>query len=414
MTAAARHPRRSEARAAGTAVRPSVCFITQNESFGGMEVHTLGVMRAFIDRGYAIELIANRYRRYDEIIQQYGWQDRVRIINTDLSGILYGERSDRPGWRRLFGEIASSILVFPKGNHSYGQIGFLRECRRRFKRIVFIEHLEAQPRPRATRRRFGVPLGFGLWWYKRRFLSQAGSRYADAIVAVSAAVNSRLVGDIGYPARKLTIVRNGVPWREFQHNAAHRDAVRRQHGIPRDAFVFGMLTRLSHEKGIDTALDALARLQASQPLRPFCLMIAGEGYDADRLKALAERLGVQEQAKFIGFVSRPEEVVSAYDVILFSSRVEGLPLGLLQGMAAGCAPIVTRISGMPEAVDTPDVGWVVTPDDPAALCSAMQEALSLDARAFQAKRNNAARRVREHFDSAEANRSIVELCLLPH
>jgi glycosyltransferase involved in cell wall biosynthesis len=204
-----------------------------------------------------------------------------------------------------------------------------------------------------------------------------------------------------------------VAWREYQHNTAHRELVRRRHGIAPDAFVFGMLTRLSQEKGIDIALEAVARLDAECPGRSFYLIVAGEGDRLAPLEALTARLGVQHRVKFIGFVARPEEVVSAYDVILFSSRVEGLPLGLLQGMAAECVPIVTRISGMPEAVDSPEVGWVVNPDDPAALCNAMQEALSLEAGAFASKRQNAARRMREHFDSEKANRRILDLCLPP-
>src|SRR5207253_3088077 len=139
------------------------------------------------------------------------------------------------------------------------------------------------------------------------------------------------------------------------------------------------------------------------------LVIAGEGYQAEQLKALAQDLGLQDRARFIGFASRPEDMLSGCDVILFSSRVEGLPLGLLQGMAAGCVPIVTRISGMPEAVNSRDVGWVVTPEDPADLCAAMSRVLSLDGHVLSRMRENVVRRVREHFDLAESHRRFLEV-----
>ena len=375
-----------------------------------MEVHTLGLMRALIDRGYAIELVANRYHRYDEIVREYGWEDRVRIIHTDLDGIVYGKRSDRHGWRQTLKDISSQVLIFPKGNNNYGQIGFLRECRRAFKKIIFIEHLEARERPEKSRRWFGVVPGLGLWWYKRKFVSKIGSQYADKIVAVSAKVRDRLANDMSYLPEKLIVIRNGIPWQDFLRSDEQGKASRTTFGIPLDAFVFGMLVRLSPTKGIDTALLALRLLLERCPGRSFYLVIAGEGDEAEKLKGLAEKLGLQNRVRFVGFVRRPEEILSAYDVILFSSRVEGLPLALLQGMAAGCIPIVTRISGMPEVVDSPELGWVIAPENPAQLCEAMEGALSLDASALSRMRHNVLLRVQQNFDIAECNRRIVEVC----
>ncbi len=341
--------------------RRSVAFITQNVSFGGMEVHTIGLMRALIDRGYTIELIQNRHRLYDDAIAANGWADRVRVLPADADGILYGERSDRAGWRRLLSGLASDVLIFPKGNYNYGQLGFLQECRRAVRQIVFVEHLEPRERPRGGRWRLGIIPPLGLWWHKRRWSSRLGSRYADTVIAVSAKVKDRLVTDIGFPPGKVAVVRNGVPWQRFARDAAAGQSARVRHGIPSDAFVFGMLSRLSAEKGIDTALRAVRLLVDRGPQRPFSLVVAGEGYEAARLAELAAQLEIRPYVRFIGFVREPEAVLSAFDVILFSSRVEGLPLGLLQGMAAGCIPIVTRISGMPEVVSSPEIGWVVAP-----------------------------------------------------
>lgn len=391
----------------------SVCFITQNFSFGGMEVHTLSLMRALIERGYRIELIANRYFRYDDLVHGYGWHTHVRIIHTDLGGILYGDPSDRGRWRQVLKGLTSKVLVFPRGNYSYGHLLFLRECRRVFTKIVFIEHKPAYERPTTHSRKFGVVGGVGLWWLKRKLHSNLASRYADAIVAVSEEIRERLVTDLGYRPDRVQVVQNGVPWRDFARRPEQGSALRSRYDIPSHAFVFGMLGRLSHEKGIDVALRAV-RLVADQcPDRAFSLVIAGEGQHTEAIKELAAQLGVQEYVKFIGFVSRPEDILSGFDAILFPSRVEGLPLGLLQGMAAGCVPIVTRIGGMPHAVNAPELGSVVAPEDPVELCDAMQRLLALDAISLSHMRQNVVRRVREHFDGGEANRRIIDLCQLP-
>lgn len=379
--------------------------------FGGSEVHTLALMRALIERGYQIELIANRYHGYDPFVLEYGWKDSVRIVHTDLDGILYGERSDRAGWREVFTHLRSDVMFFVKGNNNYGQVGFLRECRRAFKRILFIEHLEPRERPnRSLRELVRLKGGIGVWWYKRMVLSRIGAGYADAIVVVSEMLRNRLLTDLHYPANKLIVIRNGVPFREFAYSDERRRAARAVHGLPEEAFVFGMLGRLSAVKGMDLAIRALGRVVQQSPATPALLVIAGEGSELESLTRLASSLGLQDRVRFIGFVRDPEVVVSAFDVILFASRAEGLPLGLLQGMAAGCIPIVTRISGMPEAVSSPEIGWVVMPESPDALAEAMQSAMALGPDRIAAMRRHVVDTVRGHFDIEEANKAFVQLC----
>jgi glycosyltransferase involved in cell wall biosynthesis len=388
--------------------RHSICIIAQQQehSFGGSEVHTLGLMGVLIEHGFDIELIANRYHGYDDRILGHAWEGRVRIVHTDLDGIYYGERSDRDGWRRVLGTMKSDRLLFIKGNNSYGQVAFLQECRRKFRKIIFVEHLEPRDRPRIT---FHGKPSLGLWWYKRMVLSRLGAHFADVIVAVSQKVKDRLETDFRYPAKKLVVIRNGVPYRDFARSIERSDTARARYAIPAGAFVFGMLARLSHEKGIDTAIRALRRVVDRTPATPALLVVAGEGSEAESLKNLVHQLRLHEHVRFIGFVRDPEVVVSGFDVILFPSRVEGLPLGLLQGMSAGCVPIVTRISGMPEAVPSSDVGWVVDPDNPEALAEAMHRVLSLDQAALVKMRDAVLRSIREGFDIERANAAFLQI-----
>jgi len=386
-----------------------ISIVVQQVNFGGAEVHTLELMAALIEQGHTIELISNRYDGYDEIIKAKPWRHSVRIVHTDLSGIWYGEHSDRRGWREVFEQTGRNVLILVKANNNYGQLGFLRECRRAFRRIIFIEHSPFRAQPPRNRSWFSVR-GLGLWWYKRWFLSWLGSRYADTIVAVSQKVRDRLVTDLRYEAKKVVVVRNGVPFRDFARNCDRGRESRQKHGIPSDAFVFGMMSRLSQEKGIDIALRALRLLVDQCPDKAFCLVIAGQGYLLEPLRDLTTQLGLHDRVKFIGFVQNPEAVFSAYDVILFSSRLEGLPLGLLQGMAAGCLPIVSRISDMPEAVPS-EVGWVTEPENPSELCAAMKNALLLDTSSRSKMQAAVVERIRNHFDIARCNEQLVGLCI---
>ena len=395
----------------GLARQPApVCFVTQSRAFGGVEVHTLGLMKALIERGYRIEMISCRHRMYDEPVRARGWQERVRIIHTDLSVGLGDELAGATdGWRDVFRSVESDVLIFPKATHNQGSFAFLRLCRRAFRKVFLIEHLEDPMPQKFSRRLLGfLPTGIGLWWYKKRLLNRLRPLCADHVIAVSDKVRDRLTLEWGVPPQRVTVIRNGVAWRTLARNAEQGAAFRASHSIPEDAFVFGMVARLRSEKGIDIALRAMRHLLDTGTPRPVYLVIAGQGPDEAELKGLSEELRLTERVRFIGFVSEVRTVLSGFDSILFPSRLEGLPLGLLEGMAAGCIPIVTRISGMPEVVDSPQVGWVVAPESPQELADAMASVLALDQQALSAMRDRVTRRIQEHFDIDVCHRRFLE------
>jgi glycosyltransferase involved in cell wall biosynthesis len=120
--------------------------------------------------------------------------------------------------------------------------------------------------------------------------------------------------------------------------------------------------RLSERKGFDRLLRALA----AEPLRsrPFTLCIAGEGEAHASLIALAAELGLADKVRFVGQVRAPH-LYSQADLFLSGSRAEGLPLVLLEAMAAGVAVAVSDIpahreavAGMPESLlDADEARW---------------------------------------------------------
>jgi glycosyltransferase involved in cell wall biosynthesis len=402
----------SDMKQSDSSQQKSLCIVTQSYSFGGTEVHTLGVIKVMIERGYRVDIIACRgHREYDKAIEASDWRNQVTIIYTDLD--VNDLRPDAfRRWTEILGARRGELLIFPKGENDMGNIAFLRACRRCFGKVVFIEHLEAKPLPpKVTTRLFGfIPAGLGLWWYRQRFIMKLRSTYADRIIAVSAKVKERLTDDWGVAADKVAVIRNGVKWQEFARDESRAIAFRARYGIPANAFIFGMATRLARLKAIDIALQALHLLLERNTGREVYLVIAGEGEQVENLTNLTKTLNLESRVKFVGFVNDARDVLSGYDVILFPSRREGLPLGLLEGMAAGCIPIVTNISGMPEAVNSPDLGWVVSVEDPEGLCRAMQDVLARDVEELAQMRRSVVRRIQEHFDIAECHRKIAEAC----
>jgi glycosyltransferase involved in cell wall biosynthesis/GT2 family glycosyltransferase len=386
----------------------SVCFITETLGFGGTEVHTMELIRFLIFKGYEIELISSRHIQYDEKLKSMN-RDKIKHIHTDLS-VSNPRNFDYPGWKSLLANISSKILIFPRGYNDMGSIGFLRLCRKHFRKIYYIEHLEAQEMPPRTSRLWlsGMFRGFGLWWHKEKLTRKARSFYADKIIAVSNKVAERLVKDCFYPSKKIIVVQNGVDWRNFERNEVQGRMFRERQGIAPDAFIFGMVTRLSKEKGIDIALKAFHQLLKKELKLPVNLIIAGEGKDADKLREMAKDLGIERNVRFLGFVQKPQDFLSACEVIFFPSRSEGLPLGLLEGMASGCLPIVSNISGMPEVVNSPQIGWVVENEDIEGFSAAMHSAVILDSSDMLERRERVIKRIKEHFDIAKSHAKITE------
>ncbi len=391
----------------------SICIIYENKSFGGMEVHTVGLIETLLARGHTVEIVSNGKNTLEPLLDRKGITPRVKLYRTDLGGILDNRPEAAANWRRQLESIRSDTLIFPKGVFASGQLPFLRECRRRFKRVVFIEHLEAPAwSAPGSRKWLGIFPGLGLWRYRERRYRKACAKCADYIVTVSQGVRDRLVNDWRQPADKIVVVRNGVPWQQYQRSESRGAQFRQQHDIPPDAFVFGMLVRLSTQKAVDVAIRALHLLGRERSLDKVRLVIAGEGAEEQALRSLTRELGLEASVHFVGFVSEPTAVLSGFDVILFSSANEGLPLALLEGMATECVPIVTRIGGMPEVVSTPEVGWVVPASDPHALSAAMGSVLSLERARLAAMRSAALGRIRQDFDLARCHERILELCAL--
>jgi glycogen(starch) synthase len=130
------------------------------------------------------------------------------------------------------------------------------------------------------------------------------------------------------------------------------------------------LGRLVPAKGFDIALDAFAKLSATMP--GLHLDIAGDGAERDALIARAERLGLGDRVRFLGWVE-PEYVyqhLNQATAVLMPSRREGLPLVALQAGLMGRPVVASRVGGLAEVVRDNLTGRLVDPEDVDGLAAA--------------------------------------------
>ena len=145
---------------------------------------------------------------------------------------------------------------------------------------------------------------------------------------------------------------------------------------PTDAVVFA--GRLSPEKGVDTLIDAVGLLSGHVRLD-----VAGDGPDRPRLEGLAAGIG-GEHVRFLGRVDRATVdalVTEALAVVLPSRWYENQPMIVLEALARGVPVVASDLGGTPELVRPGVDGFLVPPDDPGALASALRALLDDRARA---------------------------------
>ena len=195
----------------------------------------------------------------------------------------------------------------------------------------------------------------------RDWLYRVTGPLSDLTVCVSAAVLERHVSARAVSRARVRVIPNGVDTARFRPDPARREHMRAALGLGRD-FAWLAAGRLMWKKNYPVMLEAAARQSGT-------LLIAGDGPDGADLKALAAKLGVR--ARFLGPRGDMPDLMNACDGFVLSSAVEGLPMVLLEAGASGLPSVATGVGGVPEAIIHERTGFVVAPDDPAALSVAM-------------------------------------------
>jgi teichuronic acid biosynthesis glycosyltransferase TuaC len=195
-----------------------------------------------------------------------------------------------------------------------------------------------------------------------RRLIQMSMREAAGMITVCQALKDSLV-ELGPDGRRARVLRNGVDLKMFQ--PVDRAATRAKLGLTRPTLA--SVGHLIERKGHDIVIRAMKNL-------PDCdLLIAGDGPEEQRLKALAQEQGVAGRVRFLGRLGHGElrEVYGASDILILASSREGWANVLLEAMACGTPVVASNVWGTPEVVAAPEAGELMAARTPAALADAV-------------------------------------------
>ena len=211
-------------------------------------------------------------------------------------------------------------------------------------------------------------------WKIRVFesLDRKSLKRFDAVIAVSEALAMRLERD-GMRPGQLHCVENAIDVDEVAGQArADRLGVRTSLGVEENDVVVLSLGRLSPEKGHAVLVDAIGLLHAREPFLPVRLVLVGEGVERARLERSAREVGIDAMTTFAGWRKDAAACLGAADIFALPSHREGLPLAVLEAMAARRAIVASRVGGIPAALDHGAAGVMVPPGDARALASSIE------------------------------------------
>lgn len=267
---------------------------------------------------------------------------QVRVVSNWLHALTVWEL------RRIIRAWKPDV-VFAHGfsDHIWGRQAAVAEG---VQRIFHVEH---NSRERYTRRRLRQALAL--------------APHTQASIGVSEGVRTSLV-ERGFAPDQCIAIPNGIALDRFPESLlpAHW-----QHRAP----AILMASRFARQKDHLTLIRALARLRERGLVPTLYLAGAGSQRLLRQAEALTQQLGLQAQVQFLGNVADLPERLARTQVFVLSTRWEGMPLALVEAMAAGCACIGSDVVGVREVIEHERTGLLVPPGDANALADALQRLL---------------------------------------
>ena len=191
-----------------------------------------------------------------------------------------------------------------------------------------------------------------------KWVEKISAHFCDKIVCISDAERESALREKICKPNKLQVIYNGIDLEEIEKTTPMS---RDQLGIPEDAFVVGMVGRLSKQKAPDTFVKAAKLIKEKIP-NAFFLMV-GNGELRDKVEELINQYDLGSSSLITGWVDNPTAYMKIMDVGMLLSRWEGFGLVLPEYMACGVPIVATNVDAIPNIIKDSVNGMLVNEDD---------------------------------------------------
>lgn len=199
------------------------------------------------------------------------------------------------------------------------------------------------------------------------------ARWVNGMIVVSEDVKNALLDYAGPLQGKVSVIPNSVDMKRY-NQVMDRKAIRSELGLSPEHQVFAVVATFKKQKGHRYLIEAAAAVISQFP--NIRLLLIGDGELRDELKAQTQALGLNEHVNFLGLRTDVPKLLGASDYFVLPSLWEGLPVSLIEAMAAGLPVIATQVSGTKDVMIHNQTGLLVPPGEVEALKDAMQQFLS--------------------------------------
>lgn len=191
-------------------------------------------------------------------------------------------------------------------------------------------------------------------------IEKIAAPFCDKIICISDAEKQSALDKKICKEDKLQVIFNGVDIEAYE-NGAHGAVKRQDLNIPEDAFVVGMVGRISQQKAPDVFIKMAKQVKDEVPNAHF--IIVGNGNQEDEIRKYAKDNGFSDSLHITGWVDDPMSYVELFDVACLLSRWEGFGLVLPEYMMAGKPIVATRVDAIPNIICNNENGLLVDADD---------------------------------------------------
>ncbi len=195
----------------------------------------------------------------------------------------------------------------------------------------------------------------------------------------------------------VTLIRHGPNVEAIGRGEDARARARAELSLTADELVVGTVGNFTAKKNQRMLLDAVAGIQAIRDVR---IVLIGVGPLQEELEAHAKALGLGNRVTFTGLRGDVYSLLAGFDVFALSSDFEGLPIALLEAMAARLPCVATAVGGIPEVISDTEQGFLVAPGDTLMFTDRLEKLLT-DPALRSAMAQSALRRASE-FDLRRA------------
>ena len=335
---------------------------------------------------------------------------RYRIVIGAFSGDRHGEHA------YLTEAVRRGLEIYPITERRALDPGVLRQivgwCEHNAIDIIHTHDFRSDLYGLIAARRLGIPVvstchGWIANNLKGRVYTVIDKfllRFFDRTIVVSARMYAHLSAQ-GIPARKLAVIQNALILEHYRPDRSDR-SVQAELGIPAHHKLVGNIGRLSPEKCQDLFLHAAAEIIPE--MKDVSFVLIGIGPEEDRLRCLAMELGIADHVIFAGYRGDMQRVYNSLDLVVQSSRTEGMPNVVLEALLMRVPVVATDVGGTAEIVTDGLSGRLISPNDPQALAAAMREALTAAERT-ESWVTSGEMHVRHNFDHATRLRRIMDV-----